>query len=298
MIRLAKLLSLVVLITLSSCFEEDVYSDVPRIEFRDLKFFDGANTDSLLLTFYFEDGGADIGFEGNELIARYYLYVDAQGTIVTEDNLLLTNPPYYTAPLLFDQFQPIIRQGNSVTIRSRPNTFPMFISDTVFYSDDTDDIPFECPGIINQNGNLFDTINVVTYRTILEPPLSDSINFSYAEVGVTDVEGQVPAILNERFYNMILRFERKVGSDYEQIIFREEFGSEDCETGLILECSRIPLFTSDGRSGTITYKMQSLLLRLGLQDDVFRIRFYVYDGDGNKSNEVLTPDFILSEITQ
>ncbi len=62
---IVKVSSLFILILLSSCFEKDVYPDVPKIEFEDVIFYDG-DVDSLVLSFEFEDGDGNIGLDGSE----------------------------------------------------------------------------------------------------------------------------------------------------------------------------------------------------------------------------------------
>jgi len=124
-------------------------------------------------------------------------------------------------------------------------------------------------------------------------------NSAFEEISVQNPSGSVPTIAIEVFNNFIIKFERKkADSSYETIIFREIFGEEDCSVGDFN--ARIPFYlpNGDGKKGTISYNMQSLVFRLGLLDDTFRVRFYVYDRSGNKSNVAVSPDFILSEITQ
>lgn len=285
--QFTKLLILFISTTFISCFEEDVYSDVPEIEFVDLKFYDSDATDSLVLTFNFTDGDANVGSNDNDLIPQYLLYFDSENTIVTEANLDQVQPPIFKAPIIFEYYIPRFRNGNSIAVDQSDGTFPVFVSDSTYFSNEVSDIVFECPGLINQNGVLFDTVDVALYDI--------DQNFVYSEINVQDLDSTVPAEFVENFYNFIIRFERKVGNKFETINFREDFGSPFCEIGNFN--GNIPWFDPQGKSGTITYNMQSLLFRLGLQDDVFRIRFFVYDRAGNKSNVVISPSFILSDIT-
>ena len=101
---------------------------------------------------------------------------------------------------------------------------------------------------------------------------------------------------NELYFNFHIAFEKKVGDDYLPVNFRQIFNSQDCDLGNFN--SRIPIFDADGQVGTIKYAMLSQGFSLAFLDDLIRARFYIYDRAGNKSNEVVTPDFILTDITQ
>lgn len=238
---------------LTGCFDKDIFPDTPKITFEEIKFLDTPSTDSLVLTFSFEDGDGDVGLDdGPDLLLPYQIY----DVIVDSDDSLLTissepdriNPPLFKAPVVIDE------NDGEISYVYFPDSKSLF--------SDIDNRPaYSCD----------------SYEII------ESDTFYIAR--------------NEFYYNFHVEFQRKLRDDtYEVIDFRQTFNNPDCSLGDFN--ARIPFFDSDGKSGTITYAMLSQVFRLAFLDDVIRLRFYIYDRALNKSNEVFTSDFVLSDITQ
>jgi len=287
MIRVAKLSTIFFLFTLSSCYNEEVFSDVPFIEFRSLEFVDTPSLDSLILKFHFEDGDANLGVFENAFSAEYGLYVDSEPKVLTEANIADAVPPVFLASLVLDNVTPVRLNGNTISVVPAASSYPAILSDEV-YTDQPDTISFDCPNIINQDLAIFDTLDAKIYR--LE-------NSFYEEVLTQEINAPVPALYRETFYNIIIRFEAII-NDEPQIIDFSRVGQRNCIPGPESFNARIPIFTEDARSGTVTYNMISSALRLGIGDDPFRVRFFVFDRAGNNSNEVVSPTFLMSEITR
>ncbi len=303
--RITKILRVGCLLLLLSCYEEEQFSNVPYIEFRSLEFRDSPTFDTLALQFYFEDGDANIFTSVNDFVISYDVYVDSEPKILTEANIQDAVPPIYLAAISFENIVPRFSQGNVIvfcsdnspdpTCPDEINTVPAFLSNEAeVFTNDVDDIIFECPNIINQRFGTtparFDTLDIALYS------FDDTTFTEYEEVFVQEINSEVPAQFRETFHNLIIQFERIVNGVPEVIDFREEFNQTDCSVGNL--SGRIPFFDQDARSGTITYNINSQLLALGIGDNEFRIRFYVYDRAFNRSNEVVTPIFRLSEITR
>ena len=72
---------------MTGCYEKDVFPDTPKITFEDLVFYDGNLTDSLILTFSFEDGNGDIGIiENQDVLPPFHefdVYIDSRDSIAT-----------------------------------------------------------------------------------------------------------------------------------------------------------------------------------------------------------------------
>ncbi len=286
MIRFAKLLLIFLVFGLTSCFNEEEFPDTPQIEFLSLEFADSPTTDSLILTFSFEDGGSNLGTLDNDFTPQYDLFVDSEPKVLTAANLDEAEPPIFRAPLVFENVIPVRADGNVITIVPDANSYPAFLEPEIF-TEDINDIVLECPNIINQNLALFDSLDVVVY---------DFQNPLYQEVVRQNIASEVPALFRESYYNFVVTFERIVNGEPREIIFRDEFGSTDCGLGNFN--ARIPLFDQNGTSGTISYNMISAVLRIPLEVNPFRLRFFVTDRAGNVSNEVVTPEFLLSDITR
>jgi len=302
MIRIAKLSLVVFLFALSSCYNEEVFSDVPFIEFRSLEFVD-SSSDTLILKFHFEDGGANLGFPSNDFSSPYFLYVDSEPKILTERNIGDALLPVSLASFFIENVELLRRNNNVFTLIPNSAIYPAILNENVSITD-LDEIVFECPNIINQDSALFGAANLRLYRENQPDTLREV--FFYEEILEQNIESEVPAIYRETFYNIIVRFQRilngapEVDENGEDVYidFGEVFDETDCGIGVESFNARVPIFDQDGRSGTITYNIVSILLRQGIGDDPFQIRFFVYDRAGSKSNEVVSPTFRLSDITR
>ncbi len=290
----AKYLILFLAISLIGCFEKEVFPDTPNIGFEDLVFFDGATTDSLILTFTFEDGNGDIGIiESQDILPPYNefdVFIDSRDSIITEGNIGTVVPPIYTAPLITQNFIPISISGNILIIEFTEGDYPVLAFDKEFFSEDVGDVPLSCPNLTNQDGTFLESTTLTPYI------FGEGSTLIQSDAGSQVITETIPVIRVETHFNFVIEFEKRVGSDYEPLNYQEIFGTDRCDIGIFN--GRIPQYDPDGKSGSFTYSIQSAVLRLAFLDDVIRARFYVYDRAGNQSNIVTTPDFVLSEITQ
>ncbi len=76
------------------CYRETEVSDIPYIEFRGLDFIPGSSFDSLVLSFYFEDGNGDVGLFSSETFAPYHPF----DYVVDDDDSLVTLSSNSTPP--------------------------------------------------------------------------------------------------------------------------------------------------------------------------------------------------------
>ena len=289
------LLCLSLLVFFTSCYEEEQFPATPRIEFKNIKFIDSStNVDSLNLTFSFEDGDANLGFPENDFSPSYDLFVDSEPKILTKSNIDESVPPVYLAPIVFKTVIPVRSLGddqNIIRVIDGSNTFPAFIDLSQTYNED---IVFECPNIINQNLSRFDTIGIAVYAF-------NQSDRSYEEIftqSPSALSAEIPALFRATFYNIFIQIEQQnINGVFEEIDFRSIFPVDDCELGNFN--GRIPVFgDGDGESGTITYSILSRGLSIAFQDNLLRVRFSIMDRVGNRSNEVVTPSFRISEIAQ
>lgn len=80
---------------LFGCYREQEISEVPYIEFRNLSYIPGQSYDSLVLSFYFEDGDGDVGLFSEETFPPFHPFdyvIDSEDSIVTLNS---DSPPPY-----------------------------------------------------------------------------------------------------------------------------------------------------------------------------------------------------------
>ena len=292
MIRLTKLLSLFLLFTLTSCFEEEVFSDVPEIEFIDVVYKDDPILqDSLFLTFSFTDGNSDLGLIQNDDFFfpynQFLVFLDENDSLITTSNINSVTGPIYVAELVTRNIFLLTRGGDIFfDIGGDNHLVPAY--NKQLFEGDISEIALECPNLYNQNGDVYgsgSTIGLNLYT------ITDNNELVVETLKFSDELVVIPL---DSHYNIFVEFEEEIGGEFVPLDFRRVFNSSDCLAGNFN--GRIPWFDPEGRSGTITYKIQSFGFSAALQNNT-RIRFSVMDREGNRSNEVLSSEFFLSDIT-
>lgn len=274
-----------------SCYDEVQYADTPQIAFKGLSFLDASSgTDSLRLTFEFQDGDRDLGFSSDLVLPSHDLLVDSEPKIITANNLDQIVPPVYLAPLYLETFEPLSLSDGVISGAFGGDTYPAILDSARIFEDP---IVLECPNIINQSLDLIDTTGGIAIYAL-------DRNFFYRRLFIqppSSLAFEIPALERVSFYNIYITFEEQdINGDYNEIDFAAKFQNEDCGLGNFN--GRIPIFgDGEGESGTITYNMISRGFRVAFQDNNIRLKFSVRDRAGNISNEE-TVDFMLSEITQ
>ncbi|MEQ8907536.1 hypothetical protein [Ekhidna sp.] len=286
-------------ILFTGCFDKDIFPDTPNIALEDIYFVDGPNigssraADTLVIKFSFEDGNGDLGIiKDQDILPPYHefdVYLDSRDTVITEGNINEVVPPIYLAPLITQNFILLGISGNNIIVDQSDSDYPIFAFDKQFFSEDVADIPFACPGLANQEG-------VLLANTTLTPYVFGGNSSLIPSTDAQRINTTLPVVRVETHFNFIVEFQKKVGENFVPLNFQDIFQTELCDIGFFN--GRIPLYDPEGNAGTITYAMQSALFRVAFVDDIIRLKFYVYDRAGNKSNEVFTPEFILADITQ
>ncbi len=238
-------LVLIMIPVILSCYREPDISDTPFIEFENLQFIPGSSFDSLVLSFYFEDGDGNVGLFSTETLPPHHPFdyvVDADDSLVTLSSN--STPPF-----------------RLVT----PGTF-----DEKFLSDTDSRTPYNCEDY-----------------AILDVGTGEPDTFFIKK--------------NEFHYNLHLNFFRKVNGVYQEIDLESVFGTTSC--GITYD-GRIPVFDEETVEsqrpvrGTITYPITSSGFPFIFGNDEFKIEFYIYDYDLNRSNVTSTPDLTLLGITR
>jgi len=297
----AKLLSIFLLVSLSSCFDEEEFPDTPKIEFESLEFIDSnTSVDSLSLTFHFEDGGANIGIVEDEDIFfpfnQYLVFVDENDSLVTLSRLDRIEGPVYLAQLITRTISLTARGGDLFYSLDGTNHAVLAFDKVLYEGGDPNIGPeitqedFSCPNLFNQDLN-----GLRLYGSSSDVGLDVySINDNVLTVIEYDVDEDLLVLPVDSHYNLFVTFKQRViGGSFEEVNFRELFQNDDCLFGNFN--GRIPWFSQDGESGSITYNIISRGLSIAFQENDIRLVFSVLDRNGNRSNTD-SVDFTLQQI--
>ncbi|MFK7952024.1 MAG: hypothetical protein AB8B73_04200 [Ekhidna sp.] len=286
--RIVKISCLFFLVALSSCFEKEVFPDEPKIEFENLVFKDTNDSDTLVLSFSFENGGGDFWVDSDQDIFPPYnefnFFIDDNNELVTADNYDAATLPIFKVPVLLRNYVATRVVGNDIFFTEEGNSFVIFgfNKDTLKSLDELP--PLECPFIANENG-AFNSINFKIFDYIDNELLS-------ADVSVVD---DIIVERVETHYNLLIRFEENINGEFVPVNYEEEFENATCDDGIWN--ARVPLFEENSTVGVIDYKIVSRGFVAAFADSEIRIIISIIDRNFNKSNEI-SFDFFLSEITQ
>lgn len=161
----------------------------------------------------------------------------------------------------------------------------------VYYGDDSAVPPFY---VVDALGN-----TTLFSETDNRPTAYNCTNYYIVETG-SDEYDTLYISQNEYHYNFHIEFLRKSKGVYDTINWADEFGNSDCDA--LNFNGRIPIFDEEdlgsSLTGVISYAMISSGFSPILNNDTFKLTFYIYDRALNKSNVVSTPDVTLPDITK
>ena len=297
----AKLSSILLLFFLTACFEEAEFPDTPNIEFENLTFIDSSTSvDSLKLTFNFEDGGANLGILEDEDIFfpfnQYLVFLDENDSIITRSRVDEVEGPIYLAQLITKTIS-LFASGGQIFYSLEGTNHAVLAFEKEEFTGEISAADFTCPSIFNQDLN-----GLRVYGSSSEIGLevySFTVNGTVTQLTSRefDIDDDILVVPVDTHYNIFITIEQEnISGEFEEVDFRGIFQSEDCLLGNFN--GRIPWFSQDGESGKITYSIISRGLSIAFQENLLRIRFSVVDRLGNLSNEVITPSFRISEISQ
>lgn len=288
--RIVKLSCLVLLSSLVSCYEKEIFSDIPKIEFDDLVFFDAPPGlfDTLALSFRFENGGDDFGIDLDQDIFPPYndfnFFIDSNDSIVTSENYDQVSLPIYKVPAVLRNLFVVNVTENNIFFAEGGDSYVIF----GFRRDTLQTLnqmpPLECPNITNQSGS-YDTASFELYDFIDNTLTSKSVA----------VQGDILVERVDTHYNLLVSFEERVNGEFEPIDWQRKFGTENCEIGIF--SAPVPFFGTETETGKITYKLKSAGFIAAFLDNEIGIRFQIIDRALNRSNEVFHV-FTLPDITQ
>lgn len=288
--RIVKVSSLFLLIALTSCFDNEVYSDIPKVEFESLRFYNIATgPDSLILSFNFEDGDSNFGIVADDDFFPPYnefnFYLNENDSLITADNYNSIELPIYKVPVSLKNLTFTGFSDTTIFFAIGGDSYPIFGFNRDTITDLADIPPFECPNISNQSGSLDD----ISFQ------LYDFINNTIESKSV-QVESSVLVERLDTHFNLIIEFEERIGiGEYMPLDFQERLGTNDCDIGVF--SAQVPIFDSNGESGKISYRMNTLGFVSAFLDNEIRISFYIIDRSFNRSNTE-SFEFRLADITQ
>lgn len=301
-------LSILLSITLFSCFRPDDFDEVPRIAFEKLEFREVAGNipDSLILTIDFQDGDGNLGLlESFDLppVHSFDFIVDANNRFVTLSgegfeppfDRVFPGPDPNGSPqlLLFDRDP----NADYSDFDNRPPKF-----DCQFYVVDSIEafwgVPFP-PYDLSRSENRLGLIGFDCSSNAPPCVVRDTL---LDQNGSTFFQTKLDTFYiakNEQNRNIFVDFFRKRSGEYEFIDWTRAFSENGCGPDFN---ARFPVFdekilqNENPIEGTIRYSMQSEGFRLLLRNDTFKIQVRILDGSFNSSNTVESPDLTLQQI--
>jgi len=255
-------------VPLVSCLDTEEFPDEPSIEYNDIRYVEVGGfleSDSLILKIDFEDGDGDLGLRA-------------------EDNRDRESP--YNDFSLF-AFNPTSERITEYAL------------DTLSSASQSD------LDLVNNIIRFSDRRNIPELDTLPDYTFPDYCKY-WREIQIFGPSSTEPLVEdtvyyqdNPRFNNIYVRFfvETSPGSNDFEEFFWEFSRPPECNVNYN---GRFPLINEIDREksseGTITYRMTSVGWRTTFQNNRVKLRVFIYDRAGHKSNEIETPPFRLDEI--
>lgn len=307
-----------VLLMLTGCLEPPEYSVVPEIRFVDLIFRDNSDKttpsggdvrDQLVLTFSFTDGDGDLGrFEGSVAKEFFYIYYRDEAIMYFVDSS-------YQDTLVFDELGKVDQDLIFNKINYLEDSLGYEVVNTNNIRVNSDSTAFELDvlrdTLVERTRSGFSVATLNDPKAV--PPFylakdtadqkevysNDSLPPYSCEYYKLDEGNHFYIKRNESFYNLIIRYYKKVNGVFQEthVASWNDFESYKCE-----EHSIIPVFDyerlGDAHIGNITYRYPNIELKTNLSQDTFKLQFHVYDRALHKSNVAETPEYVLSDIAE
>ncbi len=302
--------SILLSLTLFSCFRPDDFDDVPRISFQQLTFMPGPggpnDADSLILTFDFQDGDGDLGLEAYEVIPPYHTFsfvMDSEGEIVTLKGEF--EPPFFEIIIgsTSNGLIPLFRDGPAFSeTDNRPSSFDcqFYLSDSLINTNSIPPFDNVLPDSLFLTNAPFPPYPLDIVRDFCTDEscaVQDTIELAN---GLQKFEVRMDTFFiakNQENKNITVDFFRKKNDTYEFIDWTRVFSEDGC--GLDFN-ARFPEFANRFNDkplqGTIRYTMASTGFKFVLRNDTFKIAVKIRDLSLNTSNTVESPDLTLEQI--
>lgn len=250
------------LFLITSCLDSPEFPDTPSIEYDDISYIEVGGfleSDSLIVRLRFEDGDGDLGLRSDVSADRNAPFNEISLFSYDETTQELTE-------FALDTVTNLILINNIVSFSDRRtipdlDTLPDFV-----FPDRCDYYREEQIFLVGQD----------------EPLVDDTLYIHK----------------NPRYNNIYVGFfiETAAGSGNFEEFFWEYF-QDECN---INYDGRFPLINEVGKDksseGVLTYRMTSIGWRNVLQNNRFKLKIFIYDRAGHKSNEIETPALTLSDI--
>jgi hypothetical protein len=258
----------VLLLGMVSCLDTEDFPDTPSIEFNEIRYAEVGGfleSDSLILKLNFEDGDGDLGLRADDRRDRESPFNDF--------SLFAFNPTTER-----------VTEYSLDTLSAASQSDLELVDNIIRFSD-------------RRNVPELDTLPDYIFPEYCQ---------YWREIQIFGPGGDQPIVddtvyyhANPRFNNIYVRFfiETSPGSNEFEEFFWEFSRPPECNVNYN---GRFPLINDVDREksseGTITYRMTSVGWRTTFQNNRVKLRIFIFDRAGNKSNEIETPPFRLDEI--
>jgi hypothetical protein len=262
------------MVAVTACFTPPEFSDIPRIEFKDIRFKEvggAAQDDSLILILDFKDGNGDLGLASDDEIDEvfYYMY-DGTG-----DTVRITST----------------MKGKYTVLNTAPHAGKIVIDKT---------------RLLPNYGYLppYDPSTCYDYTLtnfLLAPLTAVDGTYDYTEVmipGSTEVYAMIenPVLFkyNPLFNNMEVTFYQFQGGDFVEYDWFKD-ATSCLSYDLRFSTSTDNVYDDRPIEGTIRYSMPGDFLTV-FGSNQLKLSARIRDRAGNVSNLVFTKEFDLDEI--
>lgn len=273
----------IIMVSFGSCFDPPEFPATPEIDFRDIEFYDGASTDSLVLYITFKDGDGDLGLSDAQIDSPYhatnYFLEDGQGNLIP----VATEKRYSNLP----PFVKITNQkGKLATVRTRKkpaySTLPAYTRPAFCTH-----YEFDSVYVSNEDKHIFDETTHKVHKVLknqTQPDVYVLLDTFYYQV-------------NQDHYNIEVDFLVGDGTGFREFDWRTELCSSMSNQGQTFDGRFPPLSeTSSGLDGTLRYSMNSVGFVPLFSVKRLKLRVQIKDRALNKSRMIESDEFTLDKI--
>jgi hypothetical protein len=270
------------LVLLGACFDPPEFPEVPQISLNKVRFGDDpdeGNPDSVVISLNFRDGDGDLGLDPQN--PRHSMFPFQFADFFQTDGSGGLTPVEISSLVIVDQ------SNNTQTVVDYIDVPDPDKGTLAYFSSRRTSTYSNLPSYSCSDYVFREFIVPVADAAILGPTVTviDTIEGEYIYV-----KDSLYHRSNPNHYNIEVDFLIKVGNTFDTLDFRQA----NCSTF----DGRFPVLSDDDNplEGTLDYSLNSLFMKLFLEDQTFKFRIRIRDRALHVSNTIITDNLTLDEI--